>query len=302
MLAAFDLAMSLLNNMPDSKQHGSDVDVDENVDFDADDDHDIPIDLLATIKYPGHSRPITNYFGITKFLQYREIRMVLMPLCLFVVERTGFHFAYDPSIRKISVDDAAIKFDLADLRPAITNFLHCEDTHGRDHVHTIGGARRAGPAASLPFDTLQVWFKLRLQDTEFHDISIIRPAQTLNCAPPSDPWTSGRYDTVIINNDAGCLWPTSGLRGHTIGQIRLIMHPIGKSGTNWSWKDRFLVYVHRFDIVPQSSGTNDREPSTQLHLLKRAKRSNGTWVGDIIPVMQLRSPVNLVPRFGASAV
>ncbi|KAG1800625.1 hypothetical protein EV424DRAFT_1332024, partial [Suillus variegatus] len=86
-----------------------------------------------------------------------------------------------------------------------------------------------------------------------------------------------------------------------IGQIRLIMCPIGKSGTNWSWKDRFLVYVHRFDIVPQSSGTNDREPSTQLHLLKRAKHSNGTWVGDIIPVTQLRSPVNLFPRFGASA-
>ncbi|KAG1800626.1 hypothetical protein EV424DRAFT_1545652 [Suillus variegatus] len=111
----FDLAMSLLNNMPDSKQHSSDVDVDENVDFDADDDHDIPIDLLAMIKYPGHSRPITNYFRIAKFLQYREIGTVPMPLHSFVVERTGFHFAYDPSIRKISVDDAAIKFDLADL-------------------------------------------------------------------------------------------------------------------------------------------------------------------------------------------
>jgi hypothetical protein len=79
------------------------------------------------------------------------------------------------------------------------------------------------------------------------------------------------------------------------------MRPVGKSGTNWSWKDRFLVYVHRFDIVPQSSGTNDREPSTQLHLLKRAKRSNGTRVGDIVPVTQLRALVNLVPRFGASA-
>ncbi|KAG1828759.1 hypothetical protein DFJ58DRAFT_848930 [Suillus subalutaceus] len=236
--------------MTDSKWQGSDDvgDVNDNVDlnadndhddgnvdtvyFDADNDYDIS-DLLATIKYPGHSRPTTNYYEIAKF-------------------------------------------GLPDLRPAIADFLHREATHGRDHVHTIGGARRAGPTTPLPFDKLQVWFKLRLQDTDFHDISIIRPAQTLNCAPPSDPRTSGRYDMATINNEARCVWPTDGLHGHTIGQIRLLMRPVGKSGTNWSWKDRFLVYVHRFDIVPQSSGTNDREPSTQLHLLKRAKHSNGT--------------------------
>ncbi|KAG2124666.1 hypothetical protein DEU56DRAFT_873241 [Suillus clintonianus] len=299
----FDLAMSLLDNMPDSKQQGSDDDddADDDADFKADHDHDIPADLLATIKYPGYSHPITNYFEIAKVLQHRETGTVPVPLRSFVVERTAFHLAYDPSIRNLSVDDAAIQFGLPDLRPAIADFLRQEATHGRDHIHTIGGTRRAGPTTPLPFDKLQVWFKLRLQDTDFHDTSIIRPAQTLNCAPPSDPWTSGRYDTVIINNDARCLWPTDGLRGHTIGQIRLIMRPIGKSGANWSWKDRFLVYVHRFDIVPKGSGTNDREPSTQLHLLKRAKRSNGTPVGDIIPVTQLRAPVNLVPRFGASA-
>ncbi|KAG1729418.1 hypothetical protein EDD22DRAFT_960913 [Suillus occidentalis] len=273
---------------------------DGDVDFDADVDHDIP-NLLAMSKYPGHSRPTTNYFEIAKVLQHREAGTVPVPLRSFVIERTAFHLAYDPSIRNISVDDAAIKFGLPDLRPAIADFLRREDTHGRDHIHTIGGARRAGPTTPLPFDKLQVWFKLRLQDTDFHDISIIRPAQTLNCAPPSDPWTSGRYDTAIINNEARCVWPTDGLHGHTIGQIRLLMRPVGKSGTNWSWKDRFLVYVHRFDIVPQSSGTNDREPSTQLHLLKRAKRSNGTRVGDIVPVTQLRALVNLVPRFGASA-
>ncbi|KAG1886286.1 hypothetical protein F4604DRAFT_1675922 [Suillus subluteus] len=301
----FDLAMSLLDNMADSEQQGSDDDgnVDNDVDFDADDDHDIPADLLTIIKYPasGHSRPITNYFKITKVLQHREVGTVPVPLRSFVVERTAFHLTYDPSIRNISVDNASIKFDLSDLRPAIADFLHCEATHGRDHIHTIWRARRAGPTASLPFDKLQVWFKLWLQDTDFHDVSIIRPVQSLNCAPPSDPWTSGRYDTVIIHNEARYLWPTDGLRGHTIGQIRLIMRPIGPSGMNWSWKDRFLVYVHRFDVVPQSSGTNNCEPSTQLHLLKRAKRSNGTQVGDIIPLTQLRAPVNLVPRFGASA-
>jgi hypothetical protein len=38
-----------------------------------------------------------------------------------------------------------------------------------------------------------------------------------------------------------------------------------------------------------------------MHAARRAKRSNGTWMGDVIPVDQLRAPVNLVPRFGVKA-
>ncbi|KAG1899326.1 uncharacterized protein F5891DRAFT_1128984 [Suillus fuscotomentosus] len=276
----FDLAMSLLDNVPDSGQQDPDDDEkDEN-------DRDIPADLLMTMKYPGHSCPITNYFGIAKVLQHREVGTVPVPLRSFVVECTAFHLTYDPSIRNISVDNAAIKFAIAD-------FLHCEATHGRDHIHTIGEARRAGPTASLPFDKLQVGFKLRVQDTDFHDASIIRPAQTLNCAPPSDPWTCGWYDTVIINNEARYLWPEDSLCGTSYNWPNQAYHACyWKSGTNWSWKDHFLVYMHRFDIVSQSSSADDREPT---------KHSNGTWVGDVIPVTQLRAPVNLVPRFGASA-
>jgi hypothetical protein len=211
----FELATSLLDNMPGSKQQVTDHGdaVDDDVDFDVDDDHDIPAELLATIKCPGHSRPIINHFAIAKLLQYREVGTVPLPLRSFSVGRTSFHLAYGPSIRTISVDDAALKFDLPDLRPAIADFLSREAAYGQDFVHIIGGARRAGPTVSLPFEKLQVWFKLRLQDTDFHDISIIRPAQTLNCSPPSGVWTCGRYDPVIVNNDARCSWPTDGLRG-----------------------------------------------------------------------------------------
>ncbi|KAG2156558.1 uncharacterized protein EDB93DRAFT_1247267 [Suillus bovinus] len=242
--------------------------------------------------------PITNYFAIAKLLQDREVGTVPVPLCSFSVGYTSFHLAYDPSIKSISVDDTALKFGLPDLRPAIADFLGHEAAHGLDFVHMIGGAKRAGPTASLPFEKIQVWFKLQLQDTNFHDIHIIRPAQTLNCSPPSAVWTCSRYDPVIVNNDARCSWPTDGLCGHIVSEIWLILHPIGKTGTNWSWKDRFLTYVYCFDIVSQ--GGHDCEPSTQLHILKCAKCSNGTWVGDVIPITQLRAPVNIVPRFGAS--
>ncbi|KAG1883387.1 hypothetical protein F4604DRAFT_1920588 [Suillus subluteus] len=179
--------------------------------IDSDDDDGIPADLLSTVKRPGYARPITDYFAITKVLQHRDVGTVPLPLRTFIVGYTAFHLAYSPSIRAISVHDAAIKFGLPDLRPAIADFLRREDAHGYHHVHPLGGARRAGSDASLPFDNLQIWFKLRLQNTEFHDSTNVRPVQTLNCAPPSDIWTFGRYDTVIVNNEDGHSWPADGL-------------------------------------------------------------------------------------------
>jgi len=43
------------------------------------------------------------------------------------------------------------------------------------------------------------------------------------------------------------------------------------------------------------------EPSSSLFVLKRARKSNGTQVGGIIPVQQVRALVDLVPRFGKKA-
>ncbi|KAG1906233.1 uncharacterized protein F5891DRAFT_1182460 [Suillus fuscotomentosus] len=159
----FELATSLLDNMSGSKQQVDDAaadDVDFNEDDNDNDDYDIPAELLETIECPGYSCPITNHFAIAKLLQHREVGTVPMPLRPFSVGCTSFHLAYAPSIRAISIDDAALMFGLPDLRPAISDFLGCETARGQDFVHTIGGARRAGPTASLPFEKLQVWFKL----------------------------------------------------------------------------------------------------------------------------------------------
>lgn len=74
--------------------------------------------------------------------------------------------------------------------------------------------------------------------------------------------------------------------------------------------DCFLAYVRRFDIVPQinepMSGSATRrgpypDPVSSLFILNRARRSDGSLVGDIIPVRQIRELVELVPRFGARA-
>ncbi|KAG1881763.1 hypothetical protein C8R48DRAFT_550766, partial [Suillus tomentosus] len=273
----FELATGILD-CGESVGKLEDLDPDDE-DTDVDDADVQDIFISAT-----RSRPITNYFEISKLLQRRELGSVPLPLRSFVVKRTALHLAYDPSIRTITVDEAAIKFALPDLRPAIA-----DSSNGRQlmDMHT-----KAGPTAILPFDKIQVWFKIRVQEMELYDAHTVRSAQTLNCAPPNNPWTLGRYDTSIFETDTSHTWPNS---GHTVAQIRLIMRPIGKSSTQWSWKDQFLTYVQRFDIL------NDRDPTTQLHLLKRAKRSNGNRMGDVIPVSQMRAPINLIPRFGAIA-
>ena len=67
------------------------------------------------------------------------------------------------------------------------------------------------------------------------------------------------------------------------------------------------MYAQHFDIVPQLPPTGQGqsnqkglylEPSTGIHLLKRAHRSDGSIMGDVIPLAQLQTLVDLVPWFG----
>jgi len=71
------------------------------------------------------------------------------------------------------------------------------------------------------------------------------------------------------------------------------MRPLGKKGAKWPWTDRFLVYVQRFDVAG--------EDSTQMQILRRAKRSNSEHLGEVIPLNQIQAFAHLIPRFGADA-
>jgi hypothetical protein len=209
----FDLATGLLD--PDKLQSTPHEYDDGDDDSEVDEDDSIPANLLSTVTLPGRSRPITNYFVVAQRLRHMDVGSAPLPLRTFTVGRTAFHLAYSPSIRSITIDDAAVRFGIPDLRPAIADFIYREASHGQysSYIHPIGGGRRAGPHAQLPFDNLQVWFKLRLQDTDFHESSTVQPAQTLNCAPPCDTWPLGCFDPVIANTQAGFLWPGCGLHG-----------------------------------------------------------------------------------------
>jgi hypothetical protein len=69
----------------------------------------------------------------------------------------------------------------------------------------------------------------------------------------------------------------------------------------------FLAYVQRFDIVPQPNPQRPNqkgsyvEPSTGMYCLKRARRSDGSFFGDVIALGRIRALVDLVPRFGETA-
>ncbi|TFK60664.1 hypothetical protein BDN72DRAFT_904782 [Pluteus cervinus] len=70
---------------------------------------------------------------------------------------------------------------------------------------------------------------------------------------------------------------------------------------------KYLTYSRRFDIIsqlnPKFSGSKSRrgafpDPASSLFVLRRARRTNQAPTGDVIPIQQLRSPADLVPKFG----
>jgi hypothetical protein len=68
----------------------------------------------------------------------------------------------------------------------------------------------------------------------------------------------------------------------------------------------FLAYVQHFKVVPQTNPMGGGkgmlpEPASGMYLLKRARRSDGSIMGDVIPLDRLRAPVELTPRFGKVA-
>jgi hypothetical protein len=43
------------------------------------------------------------------------------------------------------------------------------------------------------------------------------------------------------------------------------------------------------------------EPTSGMHILKRAKRHDGTILGDVVPLAHVRTLASLIPRFGKAA-
>lgn len=94
--------------------------------------------------------------------------------------------------------------------------------------------------------------------------------------------------------------------GHHVVQLRLIFRVIpSRRSPPDLCTDKFLAYVQRFDIVPQPNPQRPSqkgpyvESSTGMYCLKRARRSDGSFLGDVIVLEHIRALVDLIPRFAA---
>ena len=75
-----------------------------------------------------------------------------------------------------------VKFNTPDLPGALADYLINGDT-----VY-VSGRRLHGDHTILPFNTVEVWTKVWIQNCTYHAPHTIIPAQTANALPPLITW------------------------------------------------------------------------------------------------------------------
>ena len=183
-------------------------------------DPEEPEDPLLTQELLTHIQPAApvsgairrhrNYFELASSLERGSYARAPLPFRTVVHGNTAIHLSRDPTMERMSIEDAMTKFNLPDLRAALTDFLARVDA---GNLIQIGGRRVADNDFLLPFRDLQVWTKVKLQHRSYHAPNFVLPPQTINASPPSGSWPFGHSDVVLFNVDRSKVWPYSGLEG-----------------------------------------------------------------------------------------
>ncbi|KAI6111916.1 hypothetical protein EV401DRAFT_2074988 [Pisolithus croceorrhizus] len=121
------------------------------------DEEEFPTDHLAATWSP------INYFMIMDALMCGCIPNAPRPYHTFSTATTAFHLSTKPSLR-LSVDEAAVMFNLPDLHAAISEYLHCLQSRMPHHVSWV----RSQQDHQLPFNHLQIWCKVHVQQMHYH--------------------------------------------------------------------------------------------------------------------------------------
>lgn len=198
----FDLATYLQSQANSVNQDNDEV-------FDRDDEHEPDSEESSLAEHMTTVQSTNNYFTIAEALHHGSIPMAVKPFCTFSTSTTTFHLATKPSLR-LNIDETATMFNLPDLCQALFKYLHHLE-HGAPH--TVSGARSMEQNCTLPFDHLQVWHKLQVQQMQFYNNELPDVPQTLHALPPSPSCSHGLYDAVVINADGQSDWPQCGLDG-----------------------------------------------------------------------------------------
>jgi hypothetical protein len=169
----------------------------------------------------GTIRRNADYFELADALQQGLYPRSPRPFRTIVQGNTALHLTRDPTMKTMSVEDVMEKFNLPDLRGALADFLTRLNNNDSDPFH-IGGRRIGNLNSPLPFDNLQVWTKVQVQNRSYFSPHHVLPPQTVNASPPSGSWTYGHSDVVLINTDNGKVWPHSGLEGYILYLICIL--------------------------------------------------------------------------------
>ncbi|KIM55806.1 hypothetical protein SCLCIDRAFT_133922 [Scleroderma citrinum Foug A] len=132
---------------------------------------------------------------------------------------------------------------------------------------------------------MQIWFKVQVQQPSYHNRQSLEPPQSLLTSPPSLRLPNGQYDFTIISQTEQSDWPSSGLTGHNVVQVRLIFCLLHS--------DIFLAYIQCLNATVDNAAG--------MYALKCAIRNNDTRVGEVIPLCYICSPAHTIPRFGKEA-
>ena len=167
-------------------------------------DHELDAEKVSISEYITPMRPIVDYFSTSSAHLEGSDPTALQPFRTFATSTTAFHIATKPSSR-LSLAEAAAKYDLPNLIPAISAFL----------------TRRNGTSVSPDEIKLQVWHNVCVQQRSYHSEEL-EPPQTLRASPPSAANPYGQYDSVIVNPQSDSDWPRRGLVGHSVIQLQMI--------------------------------------------------------------------------------
>ena len=201
----FDLATHLRSqgSQANQREDGDEV-------FEQDDEHESDPEDPSVADHMAAFRPISNYFAMANAFQRGSIPMAIKPYRTFATTTTAFHLASKPSLR-LSLDEAAETFKIPDLRQALVEHLHRLEN---GTPHTVSGTRNNH--STLPFDCIQIWYRVRTQQMQYYNSKVPDAPQTLRALPPSASSPHGLYDAVVINAGPQSEWPRCGLHGMSL--------------------------------------------------------------------------------------
>ncbi|KAG2048235.1 hypothetical protein BDR06DRAFT_1013136 [Suillus hirtellus] len=162
----------------------------------------------------NHTWTSSNYFGKIRMLAARcdEIPQAHPPRT-FLAGSTAIHLNSNPTRTGLKINEVADQFNIPDLQYTLSDFLQ-HDARNGDGAFGVGVPRRSliNRPLNIPFEHVQIWHTVCLQQVCLHDPSAILPVQTMHASPAHVGWPKGRKDVAILNVNSMYAWPKSGLK------------------------------------------------------------------------------------------